>query len=268
MEAKIAIENLSVTLGKQIIIEDVSAEIPAGKLTAVIGPNGAGKTTLLKCILGLVHYSGRISIDGEDIAEQEQLSIGYVPQKIELDRGLPLKVIEFLSLGEQKKPVIFGINRKKREMFEHLLAMVNGLPLVDKRVNELSGGEFQRVLLAKSLCGKSEILMLDEPASGIDVGGEKLFCDILEDIQRETGKTVILASHDLTVVTSHADYVLCLNKRIKCSGSPVEVMTTDNLLDLFGPHSGLYLHAESHDVTCQHDGINNLAEKDREIKEK
>lgn len=263
MEAKIAIENLSVTLGNQKIIDDVSAEIPAGKLTAVIGPNGAGKTTLLKCILGLVHYSGTISIDGEDIANQERSSIGYIPQSMELDRGLPLKVIEFLSLGERRKPVIFGIDRGRRETFEHFLSMVNSTPLMEKRVNELSGGELQRVLLAKSLCGNPEILLLDEPASGIDVGGEKLFCDILEDIQRETGKTVVLVSHDLTVVTSHADFVLCLNKRLKCSGSPVEVMTTDNLFDLFGTHSGLYIHGESHDVICTHNGVDTLAEQNR-----
>ncbi len=262
MDTLIHIENLSVSLGNQKVLDDVSAEIPSGKLTAVIGPNGAGKTTLLKCILGLVHYSGTISIGGKDRAEQERSSIGFVPQRMELDRGLPLKVIEFLSLGERGKSVIFGIEKKRRERFEHFLTMVNSLPLIEKRVSELSGGELQRVLLAKSLCRNPEILLLDEPASGIDVGGEQLFCDILEDIQRQTGKTIVLVSHDLTVVTSHAHYVLCLNKTVKCSGSPVEVMTTDNLLDLFGTHSGLYLHGESHDVICTHEETGDRADHD------
>jgi zinc transport system ATP-binding protein len=262
MDAKITIENLSVTLGNHTIIEDVSAEIPAGKMTAVIGPNGAGKTTLLQCILGLVPFKGKIRIGGRDITQQEHPSIGYVPQKMEFDRGLPLKVMEFLSLGGQKRPVIFGIGRARRDQFEHYLSMVNSSELTEKKMSDLSGGEMQRVLLAKSLCGNPDILFLDEPVSGIDVAGEKLFCDILDDIQKSTGKTVVLVSHDLSVVTSHADYVLCLNKRIKCSGTPIEVMTTDNLLDLFGPHSGLYIHGESHEVMCTHDDTGSRIEQD------
>ncbi len=120
--------------------------------------------------------------------------------------------MEFLSLGGQKRPVIFGIGRARRDQFEHYLSMVNGSELMEKKVSDLSGGEIQRVLLAKSLCGNPDILFLDEPISGIDVAGEKLFCDILDDIQKATGKTVVLVSHDLSVVTSHADYVLCLNR--------------------------------------------------------
>lgn len=254
MSVKIDIERLSVTIGNHTILEDVSAEIPAGKLTAIIGPNGAGKTTLLKCILDLIPYRGKISISGEETSIREDVSLGYVPQKIEFDRGLPLTVLEFLCLGAGMKPVIFGIGKKRTELFKEYLSMVDATDLIGKNVGELSGGEMQRVLLAKSLCGNPDILLLDEPVAGVDIGGEQLFCDILDDIQKSTGKTVILVSHDLSVVTSHADYVLCLNKNVQCSGSPVDVMTTDNLLSLFGSHSGLYLHGDSHDVTCSHDG--------------
>jgi zinc transport system ATP-binding protein len=252
MSDKIIIENLSVTIGGQKIIENVNASFPVGKLTAVIGPNGAGKTTLLKCILGLMNYEGKIFIDGNDIREKKDTPVGYVPQRMDIDRGLPLQVLEFLALGSESRSIIFGMNKRRKKDLESLLTQVNGAHLSEKRICDLSGGEIQKVLLAKALSGNPEILLLDEPASGIDVAGEKLFCDILENIQETTGKTVILVSHDLSVVTRHADLVVCLDKTVKCLGTPVEIMRADNMLDLFGSHSSFYIHGSEHNGTCNH----------------
>jgi zinc transport system ATP-binding protein len=246
MRAKISTEGLSVIMGSQAILENIDIEIPEGKLTAIIGPNGAGKTTLIKCILRLAKYEGRILIDGKPVEEVDIRRIGYVPQRMELDRGLPLEVLEFLALGGGPKSILFGIRGERKEYLLALLSRVRGDHLAHKRVSGLSGGELQRILLAKALCSDPSILILDEPASGVDISGEELFCDLLEDIQKETGKTVILVSHDLSVVTHHADFVICLDKTVKCTGPPLEVMKTDNLYDLFGEHSGFFIHGEGH----------------------
>ncbi len=247
MNIAISTKNLSVSFGNQLIIENITLDVPRGQLTAVIGPNGAGKTTFLKCILGLLPYDGEIFISGMKVDEKKRPRIGYVPQRMELDRGLPITVFEFLALGVRARPVFLGIGKERRHHLGNLLERVKGSHLGGKQLSELSGGEFQRVLLAKALNGDPSILLLDEPVSGIDIRGEELFCDLLEDIQKETEKTVILVSHDLTVVTRHADFVLCLDKKLKCTGPPLEVMKTDNLFDLFGDHAGFYLHGDGHE---------------------
>ncbi len=255
MSYTIKIENLSVSLSGKTILEDVNVTIESGKLTAIIGPNGAGKTTLLKCIMGTIPYRGKIKILTPAGTEVNDPKIGYVPQHLAIEPGTPLSVCEFLSLGTGK-PILLGTGRKRRKQLESLLYRVRGEHLIDKTLAELSGGELQRVLLARSLSDKPEVLLLDEPASGIDIAGEELFCELLEDIQKATGKTIVLVSHDLSVVTRHADSVICLDKTIKCSGLPVEIMSRENLLSLFGPHSSLYLHGDEHDSVCRHGGKN------------
>ncbi|RMG59316.1 MAG: metal ABC transporter ATP-binding protein [Deltaproteobacteria bacterium] len=251
MSVSVRVENLSVSLGGKKILEGVTFSVQAGSLTALIGPNGAGKTTLLRALMKTVPFEGSVSFLRPGGERVEEPSIGYVPQKVNLDRGLPLTVVEFLSLGGGRSLLLGAAKGKERR--RELLSRVGAGHLSGKKLGDLSGGELQRVLLARALVDDPDILLLDEPASGIDVAGEELFCEMLESIQKETGKTVLLVSHDLSVVTRHADSVICLDRTVQCQGPPVEIMTRENLLTLFGPHSSLYLHGSEHE-TCDHDG--------------
>jgi zinc transport system ATP-binding protein len=221
-----------------VILQEVTCHIPAGRITALIGPNGAGKTTLLLAIMGLIPYSGRIRFPAYPSAPPR---IGYVPQRLELDRGLPCTVQDLLALSVSRRPLWLGKKGSLRRDLRKSLDLVGAGGLERRFLGKLSGGELQRVLLAMALEGDPDILLLDEPTAGVDAPGEQMFCDVLSDIQQQSRLTVVLISHDLSVVTNHAEQVVCLNKTVRCSGG-VSALTEENLLKTYGLHIQIYPH--------------------------
>jgi len=230
-------ENVTATLGGTIILESVSARVPLGSCTAIVGPNGAGKTTMLLALLGEVPFTGCIRISPID--EGRALRIGYVPQRLQFDRGMPLTVLEFMAMGWQRTPLWFGVKRRYRERARQLLACVKLDGLERRRIGALSGGEMQRVLLALALAREPDLLVLDEPASGVDFQGEHIFCELLDGLRCAQGFTQLMVSHDLPTVTHHATHVICLNRKVAAEGAPRDVLTVENLTAIFGLHMGL-----------------------------
>jgi len=236
----ITLEDVSVELGGHLILEHLNASIESGCLTAIMGPNGAGKTTLLHAILGLIPYQGRIYF-GKNRNEKRP-RIGYVPQRLDLDRGSPITVRDFLTSVLTNRPLWLGISKDADDRSQTILDRIGVRSIFHSPMGKISGGETQRVLLAQALLGRPEILLLDEPAAAVDITGEALFCDILEEVQNELGITTLLVSHDLSVVTTHARNVICLNKSIICSGTVAEMLTPDNLKRVFSPHVDIFSH--------------------------
>ena len=235
--AAVRFERLSVRLGGNLILDQVSASVPQGSCTAIIGPNGAGKTTLLLAFLGELAYSGKIHPAGA--GKGRTLRIGYVPQRLQFDRGMPLTVLEFMVMGRQRSPLWFGVRPPYRQRALELLQAVGMVGLEKRRLGALSGGELQRVLLALALSDEPELLVLDEPASGVDFQGEQVFCELLKVLRCERGFTQLMVSHNLSSVTHHASHVICLKHRVIAEGAPREVLTHQTLTAIFGPHMGL-----------------------------
>ena len=238
-ETAIELRNLEVNIRKVEILKDVTCSIPAGRTTAIIGPNGAGKTTLLLALLGLIPYKGTIHFGGSRGGRPD---MGYVPQRLEFDRGLPCTVEDLMTISVNRKPLWLGKRKMVRDQVRAGLKRVGALGLEDRFIGKLSGGELQKVLLAMALEGNPQVLLLDEPTAGIDATGEQLFCDLLSDIQGQANLTVILISHDLSVVSNHAQHVICLNKTVRCCGG-LSTLTEENLLKTFGLHVQIYPHS-------------------------
>jgi zinc transport system ATP-binding protein len=239
------IRDLSVRAGGMEILAGISADIRCGEVTALIGPNGAGKTTLLLAILGLVPYTGEIRFCRAEEHGKGAPRIGYVPQRMDLDRNAPMTVLDFFALSSQIYPVFLGRSRKSRAEAKTALDRGGAGHLIDRPLGRLSGGEMQRILLALALRDNPDILLLDEPVSGVDVSGEELFCDFLDQIHRESRFSLLLVSHDLSVVTRHADRVICLNRSIVCQGATTEVLTPENLSAMYGSGARLFSHGEA-----------------------
>lgn len=234
-EAAVRFESVTVERGGVSILDRVSATAPKGSCTAIIGPNGAGKTTLLLALLGEISYQGRILTPGNGGHPR----IGYVPQRLTFDRGMPLTVSEFLAMGFQKKPLWFGIAKGVRRRSLEALALVKAEHLAGRRLGALSGGELQRVLLALALLQEPDLLVLDEPSAGVDFRGELIFCELLDSLRRAKGFTQLMVSHDLATVTHHATHVICLNRKVAAEGPPRQTLTGENLTAIFGMHMGL-----------------------------
>lgn len=235
--AAVTFDNVTAVLGGTTVLEGISARVPLGSCTAIVGPNGAGKTTMLLALLGEVPFTGGIKLPCA--GEGRPLRIGYVPQRLQFDRGMPLTVLEFMAMGCQRVPLWFGVMRRYREQARQLLACVKSEGLEKRRIGALSGGEMQRILLALALAREPDLLVLDEPASGVDFQGEHLFCELLDRLRREQGFTQLMVSHDLPTVTHHATHVICLNRKVAAEGAPREVLTAANLTAIFGLHMGL-----------------------------
>ena len=233
----VVFENVSVTLGGVCILETVNATVPAGSATAIIGPNGAGKTTLLLALLGQVPFKGRIRIAPSRGGNGARL--GYVPQRLDFDRGIPMTVMDLMVAGRQRMPLWFGQAWRNRRKAQETLAAVKADHLARRRLGALSGGELQRVLLALAIQQDPEILILDEPAAGVDIEGENLLCELLERLRAERGFTQIMVTHDLSLVTAHSTYVICLNRRVMGEGPTRTTLQDDVLAATFGIHLGL-----------------------------
>ncbi len=238
----LAIRNLTVRKGGTEILSGIDADIRCGEVTALIGPNGAGKTTLLQAILGQERYTGEIRFCRSPEHGEGAPRIGYVPQQIAFDRETPLTVLDFFALSAQRRPVFFGPSRAVRRSARESMERAGMAHLLDHPLGKLSGGEMQRVLFALALHDGPDILLLDEPVSGVDLAGEEQFCDFLSRVHGGSRFSLLLVSHDLSVVTRHADQVICLNRRIVCQGATTEVLTADNLAAMYGGDAHLFRH--------------------------
>ncbi len=228
------IENLSYKFNGVSAFEDVSFSIAKGDIVAIIGPNGSGKTTLLKTIIGLYEpHSGSILIDGQTPKIGKHL-IGYVPQKFEFDRLIPITVREFMDLERCGQKKHSGPNITKA------LAEVGLKDSEHKKLGALSGGEFQRMMIARALLHEKDLLIFDEPSTGIDISGEKTIYDLIRTINEKRGTTCLIVSHELNIVNKYAKTVVCLNKRMVCFGRPEQVINPETLKNLYGIGAGLY----------------------------
>jgi zinc transport system ATP-binding protein len=220
--ALLTIRGLGVRHGREILLDGVDLEVRRGSIHVVVGPNGAGKSTLLAGILGRTAFTGSIVADWKGAGR-----IGYLPQSFAVDRTLPVTVADFLALPRQRRPVCFGIERGTRDRIANLLGRVGLSGLGDRMLSVLSGGELKRVLLANAIDPIPELLLLDEPAAGLDEGAIGQLEEILLGLKREAGLTVLMVSHDLGQVRRLADRVTLLNRRVERDGPPGEVLTAD-----------------------------------------
>lgn len=238
MSTAVQAQNVTISLGGAPVVADVSFTVESGAVAAIIGPNGSGKTTLLRALAGFIQYQGEIKLFGRPPADSRG-QIGYVPQRLEIDRTLPITVREFLQLSS---PECFLPHCQHTDLYQRL-----GIPALGPKIlGELSGGQFQRVLVARALLDQPKILFLDEPASGIDASGQETLYQVIRHVSREHHTTVIMVSHEFEVVYQYASQVLCLNRKLLCNGRPGQVMNEANLRALYGQNAVAYSH--HHDV--------------------
>lgn len=224
------VKNLRVGAGGTTLLTKVSFLVERGETVLVIGPNGAGKTTLFRALIDAIPFEG-------EVIWAPNTKIGYVPQKIDLERNLPIMVEEFFMLKAARK------EKFTKEEFTEVLASVNlGPEYARKGISELSSGEFQRVLVAWAVIGHPDVLLFDEPTASVDVAGQETIYELLHQLQDKYGLTLILISHDLSVVFRYATQVLCLNKMQICYGAPKEVLTPQELSRLYGDNRTFYHH--------------------------
>lgn len=232
------VNNLSVNLDHEKILDGVSFEVKQGEALAIIGPNGAGKTVLFRALLGLVPYRGLIEW-------KQGVRIGYVPQKFFVEKSFPITVQEFFLL---KSPRFWMPEQKFIAHLQHELSLVGlSKDILAKPLNELSGGQLQRILISWAMLNHPDVLLFDEPTAGIDVGAEETIYTILHKLQSDRGTTVLLISHDLNIVYRYADKVLCVNKTMICHGKPEDVLNPKELAHIYG-EGGFYHHPEKETV--------------------
>ena len=221
------------------LVKGVSLEVEKGKIVTLIGPNGSGKSTTAKIALGIYK-----KIDGE--VEKYTNKVGYVPQKVSIDWTLPLRVRDFMVLTESIK----------EEAIDEALSLTGVVHLKHKNLGNLSGGEFQRVLLARAISKKPDLLVLDEPVQGVDFTGEIALYELIKKISEELNCGILLISHDLHTVMSATDHVVCLNGHVCCSGSPSDVAKNNEYKALFGEQAAqtLSIYEHKHDHVHSHEG--------------
>ena len=219
------VEHIGVTIGGHTLLHDVNIHAHCGELTVVIGRNGAGKSTLLKAILREIPHTGTVSFSGHDapLKGLRRPKIGYVPQSLTLDSGSPVTVYDMLVSLTSAYPVFFPRRKKTVARLKANLARFSADELLDKPVGRLSGGELQRVLLAAATVTKPDLLLLDEPVSGVDRAGLTEFYRLIDELKVQEDMVIILVSHDLTYVRGHADRVVLLDTTVQAAGTPEAV---------------------------------------------
>ena len=235
---RVSLDGLSVQRGGQTLLHDVSMHIHCGQLTVLIGQNGAGKTTLVRTLPGELPHSGTIShVDGHDRAFA-RLRTGYVPQHLQFDKEMPVTVMDYMAAAFCRRPVWTGISKKTREKVIDALRGVEAEELADRKLGRCSGGELQRVMLALALEPAPDLLLLDEPVSGIDQNGLRMFLDLLMRLKEKHHMAILLVSHDLRFVREYADHVVLLDKTVLCQGSPDKVFRSEAFGSVFGQGYG------------------------------
>ncbi|MYA87621.1 MAG: metal ABC transporter ATP-binding protein [Boseongicola sp. SB0662_bin_57] len=236
----INVENLSVRYGANTVLRHVGLTVEPGEIVTIVGPNGSGKTSLFRAIIGATEpAAGRVTL-------KPGLRIGYVPQRLHIDPTLPITVGRFMRLGD----------RVRRQDCVTALDAAGVPDMLKRQMSQLSGGQFQRVLLARALIARPEILLLDEATQGLDQPGSAAFYRQIETVRAETGCAVLMISHELHVVMSASDRVVCLNGHVCCEGTPAVVASAPEYRALFGTGTGgalaLYRHDHDHDHSHDH----------------
>lgn len=241
MHEVISLDNVSYRYNSDLVLENISFKADQGDLLGIIGPNGAGKTTLFSLILGLLEgYQGKITLFNEDIRNNRKAlkRIGYIPQKKNINQGFPATVEEIVSLG------VLG-RKTNMDVIISALKIVGLLEQKDKRIGELSGGQQQRVLIAKALVNEPELLILDEPTTGIDLETQDRFYTLLRKLNSERNITIILASHDLDAINRLANKVACVNRKMSFHGNAREFFGNEQMLKSYS-ESSMQAHMHSH----------------------
>lgn len=272
-EPLIEAHHINQKFGETTVLEEISLTLYPKEIVTLIGPNGAGKSTLLKILLGLVEPTS-----GQVIRKQG-LRIGFMPQKIQIDATLPMSVERFLKLGLRRHSLItevellaptplfksitnqflmavkriFSTTKYDTTAIYKVAEELNILTLLQQPIQKVSGGEMQRILLARALIGEPELLVLDEPVQGIDLQGQTELYQYINRIRHERGYGILMVSHDLHIVMKNTDYVLCLNQHLCCSGLPQNVSKSPEFQALFGVHTDtIAFYEHHHDKTCEH----------------
>jgi len=240
MQPLIEARGITVRFSGEVVLEHVDLSIAPAEIVTIVGPNGSGKSTLLRALLGVVPVSSGV------VRHRDGLRIGYVPQKLSIDETLPLSAARFLSLPE----------RQGRAAITRVLERVGATGLENRQLGSLSGGQLQRVMLARALLAGPDLLILDEPTQGLDQPGMAQFYQLIAQLRQEIGCAVLLVSHDLHVVMSASDRVICLNGHVCCEGAPRVVSAAPEYRALFGHGTGgalaLYQHEHDHDHDHAH----------------
>lgn len=231
------IQNLSVRYGAEEALSGVNLHMHCGQIVALIGPNGAGKSTLIHAILGQQAYTGSITFHGPDGREQK-LRIGYVPQSPNFAKGDPISVLDLFCCCIGKRPAFLRPRAAMREKVLQCLSNVDAESLIDRRVGALSGGELQRVLLALALEPMPNMLILDEPLSGVDVEGMALLMDMLDGIRKKFDLSILMTTHDFSMLEKYADRVVLLRERVLCEGTPEQVLSSEAFAEVFHMRGG------------------------------
>ncbi len=226
------VENLTVRIGADAILKDVNLHVHCGEMVALIGPNGAGKSTFLKAILGQREYSGVIAFSTPG-ARSRKPRIGYVPQSPAFDPSDPVSVADLFACCMSRRPAFLGLGKAMRQTVLECLERVHGEDLIDKRVGALSGGELQRVLLALALEPLPNILILDEPLSGVDVEGMAVLMDMLDEIRQTYDLSILMTTHDFSLLPRYASQVVLIDRAVLAQGSPETVLRSDAFRQTF-----------------------------------
>ncbi len=230
-ETVLTVENLGVRFDDNEVLKGMGFFVQKGDVLAIVGPNGSGKSVLFRALLDLVPYSGSIKW-------QKDIKISYVPQKLSIDRELPLSVGEFMRLKSGKREKIISALKSVGITDEHHIEN----HLLKERLGWLSGGQLQRILIAWAIIDDPDVLLFDEPTSGIDVGGEETIYNLLKKLRDQKEMTILLISHDLNIVYKYANNVICVNKEMICYGAPSEVLDPAALTKLYGGEASFYKH--------------------------
>lgn len=230
----IKMNGITVKDGNQTIVDNINLHIHCGKITVLIGRNGAGKSTLFKAILGEIKHEGNIEFTDLRNNSVEKLRIGYVPQNFYIEKNTPMSVYDLFSGYISRSPIFLYKNKKVYQRVKEQLSIFEAQGMIDKKACDLSGGELQRVLLSIAITPVPNLLLLDEPVSGIDLNGLSLFYENVAKLRNDFDLAMIIISHDFDFVRKYADHVILLDKQIIKEGTPCEVLGSDEFHRVFG----------------------------------
>lgn len=230
----IKMQDIGVTIGEQTILQHVNLHIHCGTLAAVIGKNGAGKSTLIRAILGDIPHTGTIEFKDRENGHMQKMRIGYVPQSLNIEKKTPISVYDMIASYQSRYPVFWKKSKKLYAKIREHLTVFKAEDLIDKQVCNLSGGELQRVLLSMAVMDEPNLLLLDEPVSGIDQNGMDLFYHTISELKKHYDLAIILISHDLDYVAQYADQVILIDGTVKKQGTVRQVYESEEFQEVFG----------------------------------